>query len=208
MSKAILFINGDPPQPLPNTEGYFVMCTDGAYNYLKDNDLRIDALIGDLDSVADQKENIKVNEIIEAYNQDYTDFQKALHYLSTHGYLQVEVYGAVGKEQDHFLGNLTAAVQFKKKLHITFHAVNYRFWLCKPIEKIKTEVGSTVSLYPFPKATQIKTKGLQYPLNKEKLSLSKRIGIRNHAIDKEVYIRFKKGNLWVFVYNDGMEKAN
>jgi thiamine pyrophosphokinase len=57
----------------------------------------------------------------------------------------------------------------------------------------------TVSLIPFPTATEITTKGLQYSLNKEDLVFGKRIGTRNKAIEKQICINFTSGNLFVFV---------
>ncbi len=201
MFKAILFINGNPPTRFPDTDGYFVICTDGAYNYLKNTSIAIDVLIGDLDSVEKQSEPILAHEVIKAFDQDYTDFQKALKYLVEKQFEIVEVYGAVGKEEDHFLGNLTAGVQFQKKLKITFHAETYSFWLLKKEETLSTEVGKTISLYPYPKAKKIKTQGLKFPLHRENLSLKNRIGIRNEATEKEVKITFEKGNLWIFVYH-------
>ena len=59
----------------------------------------------------------------------------------------------------------------------------------------------TISLVPFPKAKEITTKGLQYSLNKEDLVFGKRIGTRNKAIENEVEINFKSGNLFIFINN-------
>ena len=57
----------------------------------------------------------------------------------------------------------------------------------------------TVSLIPFPEATGITTKGLQYGLNNEDLIFGKRIGTRNKAIKNQIHIRFRAGHLFVFV---------
>ncbi|MEJ6675688.1 MAG: thiamine diphosphokinase, partial [Polaribacter sp.] len=46
---------------------------------------------------------------------------------------------------------------------------------------------------------EVTTKGLQYPLNREDLVFGKRIGTRNKAIENQIEIHFKTGNLFVFV---------
>lgn len=56
-----------------------------------------------------------------------------------------------------------------------------------------------VSLIPFAEATEITTKGLQYGLNKEDLIFGKRIGTRNKAIENQIEVSFKSGNLFIFI---------
>ena len=69
-----------------------------------------------------------------------------------------------------------------------------------PKELVLNEVkGKTISLYPFPEAKNISTKGLKWPLNKENLNLINRIGTRNVAEENEVSINFESGDLVVFV---------
>ncbi len=201
MSEAILFINGEAPKSVPNIQNEMVICTDGAYNYLKDKGIRIDYLIGDLDSIIGIGEEIHAGEIVEAYDQNFTDFQKALKFAWDKGVKSVKVYGGSGKEQDHFLGNLSSALYFKDKLDIVFYEDEYRFWFANKKEKIAMIEGKILSLYPFPKASGIVTKGLKFPLNDESLDMLNRIGIRNEAIAKEVEFEFKEGELIVFVYH-------
>ncbi len=202
MPKALIFINGQAPTQFPTIkDDEWVVCTDGAYNYLKNVPLKIDVLIGDLDSLIGETEEIKAQEIVEAYDQNYTDFQKALRYVSEKGITEVAVYGGAGKEQDHFLGNLTAALEFKTRLKIIFHEDKYRFWFAEKVEKLTMTEGKIISLYPYPKATNIVTSGVKYPLHREDLDIVNRIGIRNEAISKEVSISFDEGELLLFVYH-------
>ena len=55
------------------------------------------------------------------------------------------------------------------------------------------------SLMPFPIAKNIETKGLKWPLYKEDFILGERIGTRNIAENQEVSIKYKEGDLLIFV---------
>ena len=103
--KVFLLLNGELPKEIPNTSKYDVICaTDGAYKYLKNNNIVPDFITGDFDSLEEIPNNV---EFISTPNQDYTDFDKILQILFDKGYKTIDVFGASGKEQDHFLGNYT-----------------------------------------------------------------------------------------------------
>ena len=45
MEKALLFINGVPPEKLPETENYsLIACSDGAFHYLKEKNFPLEKL--------------------------------------------------------------------------------------------------------------------------------------------------------------------
>ncbi|MDD7913504.1 thiamine diphosphokinase [Polaribacter ponticola] len=124
--KVFLLLNGEVPKMLPDLSDYDLVCaTDGAYHFLEENKIIPDFVSGDLDSSEKIPKNIKV---VHTPNQDYTDFDKILQILFDKGFFMVDVYGASGKEQDHFLGNLHTAIQWKKKLKLTFLDNHSRFF--------------------------------------------------------------------------------
>lgn len=198
--EAFLFINGEAPRIFPEAKkDTLIICTDGAYNYLKFSPLKIDVVIGDLDSIH-LEDSILAKDIIHIEDQNTTDFEKALQYLVDKNILEVKVYGATGKDQDHFLGNLSAGLYYKDKLKITFISDNSYFYFLEYENTIKVDKGSLVSLFPFPIAKGISTEGLQYPLKSEDLVMGERIGIRNTSVQNSIIINFKSGNLILFVY--------
>ena len=203
MQKALLFINGEPPKQLPETYGFdLVACSGGAFGYLKEKKFpleKIDFISGDFDSHSGEDEKVYQDKFIPTPDQDKTDFHKSLEIILDKGFSEVDVYGASGGEQDHFLGNLHTAYLFKDQLKITFfdEYASY-FFIPKQftIEKVK---GKMISLVPFPAAEGVTTKGLNWSLNNENLSLTSRIGTRNFACEQEVAISYEKGNLVVFI---------
>lgn len=205
--KALFFINGEPPKRLPEIWDYSVVaCTDGAFHYLETLGFPFEKLTfvsGDFDSNNYFKDNFMAEnldfEVIFTPNQDKTDFEKALEILKQKDVAEVDVYGASGREMDHFLGNLTAAFRFKEELKIKFYdEFSEYFFLpkCLVLENVK---GKMISLYPFPTAENIITNGLNWELNNQNLSQTERIGTRNIAVKDRVEISFQNGQMLVFI---------
>jgi len=202
MKKALLFINGEPPTVLPDFSPYdLVACTDGALNYLLKFNPKIlsqlNFVSGDFDS--HQRIDLLDEKFIETPDQNKTDFQKALEIILEKGISHVDVYGASGGEQDHFLGNLSVAAFMKDKMKVTFFDEFSSYYFIPKNIIINGVKGKTVSLFPFPKAESIITKGLKWPLYKENLRIGERIGTRNIAEKDQISIQYKKGDLLIFI---------
>ena len=204
MSKtALLFINGTPPENLPETEGYdMIACTDGAFHYLKEKNFplaQLDFISGDFDSHTGNDENIYHEKFIFTPDQNFTDFQKALDILKNKGIKKVDVYGGSGGEQDHFLGNLHVAFLFKDLMEITFYDEFSSYFFIPKDFVINNVEGKMVSLLPFPKVENLVTDGLNWELKNEDLEITKRIGTRNFATKSTVKISYSDGDLLVFI---------
>ncbi|PQJ75983.1 thiamine diphosphokinase [Polaribacter gangjinensis] len=197
IQRVFLLLNGEVPISFPNIANYSLICaTDNAYKELQKRNIKPDFISGDFD---DDFQIPKDIEVIRTPNQDFTDFDKILQILVDKGYKNIDVYGASGKEQDHFLGNLHTAICFKNRLEITFFDNYGTYFLAKKNTNITNCLHKIISLVPLPKATNICTSGLQYPLHNEDLLFGKRIGTRNKAIENEVSISFEEGELVVFI---------
>ena len=203
MKKVLLFINGVPPKSIPDLSGYdLIACTDGAFHYLKDKNFpleKLDFISGDFDSHSGKDEEVYEEKFIFTPDQDKTDFQKALEIIREKGFFEIDVFGGSGGEMDHFLGNLTVASKFNKEMKIIFFDEFSRYFFIPEKIKIENVSGKMISLYPFPKAENITTKGLNWELQKETLEITSRIGTRNFAVKDEVSIEFENGNLLVFI---------
>lgn len=202
MSRAALFLNGQAPKIFPDlTQFESVFCTDGAYRYLKMKGIIPNVVSGDFDSLS-QLEIMEGIEIVETPDQNFTDFEKTLMLIEGRKYTEVYVYGSSGMEHDHFLGNLSTGLKFKDKLNLVFFDDYSYYFFTEKETVLEGYKGRIISLYPFPVAKNITTEGLLYSLNDENLDLSKRIGIRNQAIEDKVVINYKEGELLVFIKKD------
>ena len=201
--KALLFINGNAPKELPDLEGYeAIACTDGAFHYLKQKNFpleKLDFISGDFDSHSGSDENIYSEKFIHTPDQEKTDFEKALEILIEKGTGKVDVYGGSGGEMDHFLGNLTVAFSFKDDLDVQFYDEFTTYYFIPKKLVLENVKGKMVSLYPFPTAENVLTKGLNWSLNGETLNIQSRIGTRNFAVEDSVEIAYSGGDLLIFI---------
>lgn len=204
--KALLFINGDAPKSLPDLNNYgLIACTDGAFHYLKRMGFpmdRLDFISGDFDSHSGSDENIYDEKFIYTPDQNQTDFYKALDIILERGVNKVDIFGGSGGEQDHFLGNLTVAYAFKDRMELKFYDEYSEYYFIPKSFKVEGVQNKMISLYPFPVAENIVTKGLNWPLENENLSIISRIGTRNFAVEDEVVIGYEKGDLLIFIGTD------
>ena len=201
--KVLLFINGEPPKSFPELSDFgLIACTDGAFHYLKQLNFpleKLDFISGDFDSHSGSDDSAYDDKFIFTPDQNKTDFHKALEIILQKGYKNIDVLGASGGEQDHFLGNLTVAFSFKEKLNIKFYDEFSEYFFIPKNFVLKNVKGCMISLYPFPIAENVFTKGLNWSLNGESLNITSRIGTRNFAVQEDVSVEYEKGDLLVFV---------
>lgn len=204
--KALLFINGEPPESLPNLDAYSIIaCTDGALNYLKKLQFpmkKLDFVSGDFDSHSGKGYSIDNSKFIFTPDQDKTDFEKALEILKEKRVSVLDVFGASGGEQDHFLGNLSVAYQYKNEMQITFFDAHSTYFFLPRFSIINKVKNKMISLYPFPEAHHVKTRGLEWNLHNETLQMTGKISTRNFAVEDEIEIQFSAGNLLIFIGAD------
>jgi thiamine pyrophosphokinase len=199
LKRAFVLLNGAEPSIFPDLSKYDIVCAiDGAYNHFKSKNLIPDLVTGDFDSIDKIPSSV---EVVNTPNQDYTDFDKALMILKERGFLNIEVYGGSGKEHDHFLGNISTALQWKKSLNISFFDDFGKYFFIEESLKLINVKNRNISLIPFPIAEGVNTEGLFYPINNGTLTFGKRIGTRNKAEKDEVLISFKTGELLVYISN-------
>ncbi len=202
MRNSVLFLNGERSESLPDIGGYEgIYCTDGAYDFLVAKQIIPDAIIGDFDSISPEKINPAHSKLIHIQEQDSTDFEKALNYLIDLQITELDVYGASGREHDHFLGNLSTAKAYMDKINIEFYDdfSYYKFIPAGKEIKANTIIGKKVSLIPFPYAHKVYATGLQYPVEGLNFELGTYIGTRNIAIQSDISISYKSGCLLLFL---------
>ncbi|AFJ90482.1 thiamine diphosphokinase [Blattabacterium sp. (Blaberus giganteus)] len=197
-----LFLNGETPPFLEKKFSFYkkIFAVDGAFYYLNRYGISVDYVIGDFDSLSISKKDVPLETLLlKTYDQRYTDFDKALNIIYHKGFLNINVWGASGMEQDHFLGNLSTALKYKKKLSIIFHDKHHFYFFSDKKTSFYHKKNKKVSLFPFPKVEGLYTYGLKYSIKKGLLKIGKNIGIRNEAYSQRIEINYKKGELLIFI---------
>ncbi|BBA16969.1 thiamine diphosphokinase [Blattabacterium cuenoti] len=196
-----LFLNGTPPPFLEKIFCFYkkIFAVDGAFYYLNEFGVSVDYIIGDFDSILLKKNIPLKTNLLKIYDQNYTDFDKALNVIYDLGFTNINVWGASGMEQDHFLGNLSTALKYKKKLSIIFHDQYHFYFFSDKNISFYQKKNKKVSLFPFPTVEGLCTYGLKYSIKKGVLKIGETIGIRNEAYKQIIKINYKKGELLIFI---------
>jgi thiamine pyrophosphokinase len=209
MSNCLIICNGKLSKKLlakfvklntPRKRITIISC-DGASDFLKRNNLTPDYITGDLDSVSQKtlshfkQKKVKIKKV---YDQDFTDFEKALRLAVSKKFKNIFVAGFSGKRLDHTLSNLSILKRYCRKAKIKVYDDTFvMICIYKSIE-FNYKKGQVVSLLALPAARGIKTKGLKWELENESLELGVREGVSNTANDNRVKISFRSGTLLVF----------
>ncbi|MFV0430904.1 MAG: thiamine diphosphokinase [Alphaproteobacteria bacterium] len=194
--KALLFLNGEVGSRLPPLLDYHgIFAIDGGYQKIKDR-IAIDAIIGDFDSLKVDN-NQKITKI-HTPNQNYTDFEKALIYLIKEGFSAADIYHASGEEGDHYLGNLSIAMQYHHKIKLNFFDDRQNYYYVNQTLNLNGVKDKIISLFPFPKAI-LSSQGLKWELNQHHLEIGKQLGLRNQAIKNDVTIMHHQGGYFIYI---------
>lgn len=160
--------------------------------------MKPDYIIGDMDGIKTKTlkyfktKEIKIKTVIR---QDQNDLEKALKYALSKKFKSINIIGFAGKRFDHSINNLSILKKFYRKADIAVYDSSFEIKFIKKKVEFACKVGDVVSIIPLPKASGITAQGLKYPLKYETLEFGVREGALNEAIDKNVKISFKSGNL-------------
>jgi thiamine pyrophosphokinase len=180
-----------------------VVATDGALDHATDCGMKVDTLIGDLDSLADSthlEERFPNLEILRyPEDKDWTDLELAIDWALKQAPTSIVVYGAAGGRIDHTMANLAL---LEKSLHsgipIELLSGNESVQLLQgalPLED--AVVGDRISLLPISLFCTVSTQGLKYPLTGEKLFRGQGRGISNVVVGTPASVSVESGVLAV-----------
>ena len=192
--------NGEfPSHPIPLNHlknAGTIICTDGSADQLMKHNVTPNAIIGDMDSTKLKKDDFK-GIWISFLDQNKTDLQKTLDWCIANNLNDVIVLGAMGKREDHSLGNLHALAEYSSKIDITFisnFAVIYSFKGKRTFSSLK---GQQISIVAIEYLKSISTVGLKYELINEPFPPACN-GISNEAESNEFTIETTEP-IWLFI---------
>lgn len=204
--KTILFLNGDLPSVKTIKKycktGDFVICADGGANGIAKAGIVPNIILGDLDSITAanlnyfRKKGVEIRKISE---QETTDFEKSLRYITEKKLKDLIVFGAVSSRPDHTLNNFSILRRYYRKLNIKLIDTDFDIFYVKNKISFNSEKCKVVSLMAMPEAKGITTKGLKYALKNETLEFGIREGTLNKTSAKVINISFKSGHLLLFI---------
>lgn len=165
-----------------------VICCDSAADLYRRNCKREPfAVVGDCDSV---KGRFKT--VVRFEEQDTNDLAKAVRFCRENGLNDVVILGATGKRDDHSIGNIFRALDFGIDV-ITDYG---RFTALTGCKTYRVKSGSGVSIFATDSATEMTSKGLEWPLDSVKFE-NLYCATLNRAVGDEVTLSSTKR---VYIY--------
>jgi thiamine pyrophosphokinase len=205
MPRAILFANGDLPDPDLARQliqpGDILIAADGGARHAASLGVVPSLIIGDFDSLsASELERFaSAGATLERHPpaKDETDLELALDHAIRAGYSPILVLGAYGGRLDHSLGifSLLSAPECITANVRADDGTTEAFFISTQAE-IDGTAGDTVSLIAWGQpAEAVTTDGLEYPLNAETLSQFRTRGISNRMSAAQAKVSILSGLL-------------
>lgn len=174
----------------------YVIVVDGAFDSSYKQKIKMDLVIGDMDSVLNKKrlsqyEQIKLNPM-----KDDTDTKKALEKAYELSNDVILVGGIQGSRIEHFLGNI---MHFKNHPNLIMLDNNSKIYLLQKSRHI-IKKGKYINIFSYPKCN-ITLNGFVYNLNNYELELFDQLIISNEVKDAFGEIIINEGSALVIESN-------
>ena len=193
--KALVLLNGEPPskelldEQLAGAE--LVVCADGAACWAYP-DIKIDVLIGDMDSIGDRLKDAarSIRKIVTLQcEKDETDAQAAIQVCLEAGADEIVLLGALGKRFDHALGNLQLLRMIEQKgVDARIEDGGMTVFALLGRKELSGWPGRLISLIPLGESIHVCTSGLKYPLCDEWLDPALPRGVSNEFLGEEATV--------------------
>jgi len=173
--KALILVNGELYRPdilcgRIRTEVFdMVLGTDGGARHAGILDIKVDAIIGDMDSLSDAVPQSTANAELISYptEKDETDLELTLLYVKEKGADKIVMVGAIGGRMDMTISNILLMTS------VNLSSCRVEMWH-----------GEGVT-----------TRGLKYPLKDAKLSFGQARGISNMLEKPLAHVKLSDGLL-------------
>jgi len=196
----VIVANGEFPThhtPLEKIkEATSILACDGAADTLIENGYTPNLIIGDLDSISEDKKKKFKNIIIENNNQSNNDLRKAIDYAGENDINNISILAATGKREDHTIGNIFSILDYKD-LNIKLYTDTGMFTCIHSNKKIESFKGQQVSIFTPDSSIKITSNNLKYNFNKDSIS-SLFYGALNESNSNEFEIIITHGSLLIF----------
>lgn len=177
----------------------FVICADGAVQYMKKINRIPEIVAGDLDSISEENlEWLKKNQVtVHQYEprKNYTDTELAVNLAIERGAIFITLTGATGGRTDHMLANIfLLKLLYNKGVNGMIDDHREEIRLLQEGVVLSWNPGDTVSLIPLSEVVhQVSLEGFEYPLKNESLLLGSSRCISNIVTHSPVRIEMGKG---------------
>ena len=202
----LIIANGEwPPESiwLPLTaQSKCVIACDGAAAQCFENDVKMDVVIGDMDSLSEHDE-VRLRDddnvaFVRQTSQEENDLVKAMKWSIKQGAESIEVFGIEGGDFDHQFAAILSLceVPFSTRIH-TSQSIIQRVGKL-PLTLHSIEKNSSFSLFAVGPVEGVNLTGAEWPLSNQTLSPGTR-GIHNKSTGEKLRVECLSGELLLFL---------
>jgi thiamine pyrophosphokinase len=202
----LIIANGEwPPESiwLPLTaQSKCVIACDGAAAQCFENDVKMDVVIGDMDSLSEHDE-VRLRDddnvaFVRQTGQEENDLVKAMKWSIKQGAESIEVFGIEGGDFDHQFAAILSLceVPFSTRIH-TSQSIIQRVGKL-PLTLHSIEKNSSFSLFAVGPVEGVNLTGAEWPLSNQTLSPGTR-GIHNKSTGEKLHLECLSGELLLFL---------
>jgi thiamine pyrophosphokinase len=177
-----------------------IIAADGAANSLAIKGIVPDMIVGDLDSV--RPDLLIDGKFMEVNDQNSSDFEKALNYLSNNNLLPTIILGINGGYMDHILNNINIFVQTNS----IFFGKDIVGLVLNGHHTFNLAIGTKLSVFGIPRCC-ITTNGLKWNLNMAELTFPGFNSCFNRTASENISIDMINGIALLIVYTSTIVDA-
>lgn len=184
-----------------------VVAADSGLNNARALGIRVDAVVGDYDSLGHKPDVDKDVEVVTVPTEkDVTDTQLAVEYALQKGAREIVLVGGLGGRLDHTLANLSILEDLlDKRVRATLLDGQNRVRLLRNDSTILPRSGYTylslLSLDPVSKGVEIE--GVKYPLKRGRLHRTLGgLGVSNEITGNCCFVSVRKGTILIVESRD------
>lgn len=143
---------------------YIIAC-DGAVTHLHERNIKIDAIVGDLDSIPANLRDSYRNIVHHIEDQEINDLTKAVCFAERYEKKAILILGGTGLREDHAMGNISLLMDYACLFDKVEMVSDYGIFT--PILKntvFESYAGQQVSIFSMSLSGEITAKGLRWPI--------------------------------------------
>lgn len=216
---ALILANGSLDDPaverrrLDDLQPASVIAADGGSRHAAPLGVRLDTIVGDLDSIGPEQKRLVQTGRVSAHprpaDKDETDLELALLHAFQQGSASAVVVGVAGGRLDMILANVMLL------LHPSLSGRRVELWaghqtaflLTAPGAGLPGKAGDRVSLLPLGgDAEGVRTHGLEFPLGNEALRVGTARGVSNRITAAPASVELTSGALLVVHTPSGVDR--
>ncbi|MHA1777548.1 MAG: thiamine diphosphokinase [Promethearchaeia archaeon] len=185
--------------PLSFTKKTFTIAIDKGLEFLDENQIVPDLILGDFDSVNPDllKKYEKTNTLSYSSHKDQSDTEIAVNYALNHNYNQIFIINAIGGRLDHDLFNRLILLKAPGKIWLVSSKGCMSALLPQTQYSFPLKTSTVFSLIPLTKCKGVTITGCEYPLINQEINPST-LTLSNISVTS-LSVIFTEGSLLFFV---------